>query len=475
MADRRRRKVSSLTARVLTISSVWAVIALVAIGIIITTLYRQGTERGFREVLRAQLYNVVNSVWINREGRLRGEPQFGDLRYSQPQTGWYWIVDPLDGEEQRRLASVSIGGRELEVPSVSEVPFNALYERFYEMEDPFGNEILVVETEVELNDEGRAARFRVTGNHSAVDDDVAAFTQRLVVALIIFGLGSLAANVGGILIGLKPLDSVRRSLENIRNGKSTSLEGEFPREIAPLAGEVNALIETNRRVVDRARMQVGNLAHSLKTPLAVLLNESREMKKEHQVLVSGQVKTMQNQVQTYLDRARIVAQKGSILARVKARPALDRLIRVMQRLNPDLDFRLVITPDGSWLAMEQQDLEEIVGNLLDNAAKFARRTVRVTLTQAEVPPEAKVNPTSEGLWMLLSVEDDGPGLDDGEIVEAMKRGRRLDESKPGTGLGLSIVLEVAREYHGAVALDRSQLGGLRAAVTLPALRKDIVA
>lgn len=470
MATSRPKRVRSLTARVLTVATLWAAIALVVLAVIITTLYRQGTERGFREVLRAQLYNVVNSVWIDNDGDLRGEPEFGDLRYYRPQTGWYWIVETIGGAEPQRMASVSIGGGELERPSLTEIPFNAFYERIYDMTDPYGNEIVVVETEVELNDEGQAARFRLTGNHQVVEQDVAEFTRNLLIAFVLFGLGSLAANAGAILFGLRPLDSVRRSLEKVRNGQSSRLDGEFPREIAPLAGEVNALIDTNRRVVERARMQVGNLAHSLKTPLAVLLNESRQMDKEHGRLVLSQVETMQTQVHTYLDRARIAAQKGSVLARVDAIPVLARVIRVMQRLNADIGFDF--QPGGTdplRLAMEQQDLEEIAGNLLENAAKYANSRVRVRLEpDAEAPVEKDGTPRG-GNWLRLVVEDDGPGLDESEIETAMKRGTKLDESMPGTGLGLSIVHEIASEYRGMTRLDRSPLGGLRACVTLPGL------
>lgn len=474
MAASRPRRVRSLTARVLIVGTVWAAIALVVLALIITTLYRQNTERAFRELLRAQLYNVINSVWINREGELRGEPEFGDLRYYRPQTGWYWIVETIDSEAQQRKSSVSIGAGDLERPALSEEPFNAFYERAYDMVDPYGNHIVVVESEVELNDEGRAARFRLTGNHALVERDVAEFTRNLVIAFAIFGLGSLAANAAAILFGLKPLDSVRRSLESIRNGETTRLDGEFPREIQPLANELNALIDTNHRVVERARMQVGNLAHSLKTPLAVLYNESAVMEPERGKLVATQVETMQTQVQTYLDRARIAAQKGSVLARTDPRPVLERLIRVMERLNPDIAFELEAGEVLPTVAMEQQDLEEIAGNLMENAGKFARSLVRVEVVGDAAAP-AGAGGDGAQRWVALCVEDDGPGLTEDEIAIAMKRGERLDETKPGTGLGLSIVQEIAREYAGAVMLDRSSLGGLRAKVVLPAVKETAAA
>src|SRR5262249_40492712 len=155
-----------------------------------------------------------------------------------------------------------------------------------------------------------------------------------------------------ILLGLKPLDRVRNSLARIRNGDAERLDDDLPREIQPLAHEVNALIESNKRVVERARMQVGNLAHSLKTPIAVLLHDSGQMGVQHRDLIRSQVDVMQGQVQSYLNRARIAAQRESILARTEAEPVLERLLRVMRKLNPDKQFSLSVRPKGLRLAME---------------------------------------------------------------------------------------------------------------------------
>jgi signal transduction histidine kinase len=209
-------------------------------------------------------------------------------------------------------------------------------------------------------------------------------------------------------------------------------------------------------------MQVGNLAHSLKTPIAVLINESRDMTPAHASLVRNQAETMQAQVQTYLDRARIAAQRGSVLARTEAAPVIERLVRVMAKLNRDLDFEADIEPRDVVLAMESQDLEEALGNLVENAAKFARNKVVV-----RVRPDAGAE--GDRPMVRIDIDDDGPGLDEEGMREAMKRGRRLDESKPGTGLGLSIVSEIASEYKGGFSLARADAGGLSARLTLPAL------
>ncbi|QEE47157.1 HAMP domain-containing histidine kinase [Rhizobium sp. WL3] len=461
-------RIRSLTARVLLLATLWSALGLVTIAVAISALYRQGVERGFNNLLRAQLYNVVNSVSIGDGDSLAGSPALGDLRFSQPATGWYWLVEPLGNYATAPLASASLGVANLAVPDVEVTPFDQNYERFYEMADEVGNQIRVAETEVVLDDQGRAARFRVSGNLQVIEDEITFFTSRLYGALALVGIGGLIVNGLAILYGLKPLDRARRALERIRRGEAERIEGDFPSEILPLANEINALIDSNRRIVERARMQVGNLAHSLKTPIAVLLNEARTLDKSQEEVIASQAEAMQAQVSSYLNRARIAAQRDSVLARTEAQPVLERLARVMRKLNADIAFDLFVEPDLTF-AMEQQDVEEVVGNLLENAARFARTKVvtRVVMTTRE-------DDLTDGRrgWIEVVVEDDGPGLAPEQIGEALKRGRRLDESKPGTGLGLSIVKEISGEYQGTFGLSRAGIGGLRAQLILPAVTKD---
>lgn len=460
----------SLTVRVLLLATLWSAASLVTIALVISAFYRQGVERGFNNLLRAQLYNVINSVSIGDGDSLSGSPELGDLRFSQPETGWYWLVEPLGDFAAAPLASTSLGMAELAVPSLEQVPFDEHYERFYPMVDAVGNKLLVAETEVVLDGGDRAARFRVSGNLDVVEEEIGFFSTRLYAGLALFGFGGLVVNGLAILYGLKPLDRARRALEKIRGGEAERIEGDYPREIQPLATEINALIESNRRIVERARMQVGNLAHSLKTPIAVLLNEARGLDKAQAEVVRSQAEAMQAQVASYLNRARIAAQRDSVLARCDAEPVLERLVRVMRRLNPQIDFTLDVA-QGLAFAMEQQDVEETVGNLLENAARFARARVAVMATPAAHEPESAGEGARRG-WIEVTVEDDGPGLAPEQIGEALKRGKRLDESKPGTGLGLSIVKEISSEYQGAFGLSRAPIGGLKAALVLPAVTRD---
>ena len=454
----------SLTLRVVLSVSIWAIAGLVVIAIAISTLYRRDAEKSFRDLLRAHLFNVVNSVSINENKQLAGRPELGDLQFSQPGTGWYWIAEGVGQYKTTPLVSPSLGATPLPEKPASEVPFDIRFQRFYDIKDAAGNSLSVAETEVELDDQGDIVRFRVTGNKAVVEASVAAFNRSLYLALTIFGAGSLLANALAILIGLRPLDRVRNALENIRTGRAERLEGRFPSEIRPLANEVNALIDNNRRIIERARMQVGNLAHSLKTPIAVLLNEARAMTPAHGTLVAQQAEAMQSQVQSYLNRARIAAQRETVLARTEARPVLDRIVRVMQKLNREIEFEMDDKAAGAVLAMEQQDIEEILGNLLENAARFARTSIRVSFVELA---------QQDGRDMAeLAIEDDGPGLEPDEIKEALKRGRRLDESRPGSGLGLSIVSEIVSEYSGRFSLSRGASGGLRASLILPIVAQE---
>nr|WP_156540539.1 HAMP domain-containing sensor histidine kinase [Agrobacterium vitis] len=455
-------------------ATLWYIIALVTMAVVISALYRQGAERSFNDLLRAQLYNVVNSVTVGDGESLSGSPALGDLRFSQPGTGWYWLVEPLGSFNAAPLASTSLGLTNLPVPSFEESPFDQNYERFYGMTDSFGNRLRIAETEVILDESGRAARFRVSGNLKVVEDEITGFSHRLYAVLAMFGVGGLLVNAVTIIFGLKPLDRARRALERIRGGEAERIEGEFPREIEPLANEINALIDSNHRIVERARMQVGNLAHSLKTPIAVLLNEARVLDPPHGEVIKAQASAMQSQVGTYLNRARIAAQRESVLSRAEVEPVLERLVRVMRKLNPDKQFEVQLESQASGqglvLAMESQDLEEILGNLLENAARHSETTVTVT---ARIAPTGEVGlDPGRRAWLEIIVEDDGPGLDPDQIGEALKRGRRLDESKPGTGLGLSIVKEITSEYQGKLGLSRGVNGGLLARLVLPALSRD---
>ncbi|MER8560499.1 ATP-binding protein [Mesorhizobium sp. C280B] len=457
----------SVAFRVIAFSTVWAILTLVVIFTLITTLYRQASERGFDSLLSAHLFNLIGSVGVSESGQLTGAPDLGDLRFSEPNSGWYWSVEPASEGVHGDLHSSSMT-KAIPSPSVAEVPFNASFQRSYSADGIEGEQLEVFESEFVLDAKNRAARFRVMGNQTELEQEIATFQRRLLTYLSLFGVGMIAINAIAILLGLQPLRRVRNALAMVREGTAQRLDGRFPAEIEPLANETNALIENNRRIVERSRTQVGNLAHSLKTPLAVLLNEGRALGGAKGQLIAEQAASMQKQVDHYLQRARVAAQRDSVVYRTPVAPLVQRMVRVLQKLNPQTALSLSLPATDIVFAGEREDLEELLGNLFDNAMKWARSAVAVSVK----PISSKGGAGTEGAANLfeISIEDDGPGIPDDKAREVLQRGRRLDETKPGSGLGLAIVADLVNEYGGSLALERSVMGGLKAMVRLRSLQ-----
>lgn len=448
----------SLAFRVIAISTAWAVVTLIVISTVISTLYRQASERSFDSLLSAHLFNLIGSVGLTEGGFLEGSPNLGDLRFSQLNSGWYWAVEPVSEDVKGALSSASML-QSVAAPSVIDVPFDDAFQRRYVATGPSDESLVVVESEILLDNQNRIARFRLMGNKSELEREISIFERRLFFYLGLFGAGMIAINAAAILFGLRPLRQVRNALAMVREGSAQRLDGPFPAEIAPLANETNALIENNRRLVERARTQVGNLAHSLKTPLAVLLNEGRALGGAKGSLIVDQSSAMQQQIDHYLRRARLAAQRDSVVYRTPVGPVMERMVRVFEKLGRGLTITLTLPATEVVFAGEGEDLEEIVGNLLENATKWARNEIDVAVTP--LPSEV-----GEAGRFLIEISDDGPGIPDEKARDALKRGRRLDETKPGTGLGLAIVSELVSEYGGRLLLERSERGGLKVVVEL---------
>jgi signal transduction histidine kinase len=254
------------------------------------------------------------------------------------------------------------------------------------------------------------------------------------------------------------LRRVREALARIRDGTAQSLEGDFPKEIAPLAAELNSLIAHSAEVVARARTHVSNLAHFLKTPLSVLASEADAAGPSPLAdQVRRQVFTMRRQVDHYLKRARAAGNVSALGNRTPVEPVLADLTRVLSRIHQTRGIEIEMTcPPNLFFRGERQDLEEMAGNLIDNACKWARHEVHVTARR-------------QGAQLVLDIEDDGPGLSPAERQKVGTRGERLDESVPGSGLGLAIVRDISKLYGGFFVLEASPHGGLLARLTLPAI------
>jgi signal transduction histidine kinase len=459
-------RLNSLALRLIAASALWSAVALVVAGFILISLYRQAVERAFDDRLSVHLTTLVSAIAadpaaggngaLSDPGNL-GEPRFG-LLYS----GWYWQVG-LQGTRQPVLTSQSLFSDILDLGALDrrerDVPRDLTTGA---LAGPLGQSLRVLERTIILDD-GKSYEVAVAGDYGELEAQVAAFRNSVILTLAIFGAGLILAVFMQIRWGLRPLDRVRRGLANLRSGAETRFEGPFPAEIEPLAKELNALLESNQEVIERARTQVGNLAHALKTPLSVIVNEARAGTGPLAAKVAEQAELMRTQINHYLDRARIAASANVIGVVTDAAPVLERLARVMNRIHGDRGVTVSVSvPAEARFKGEQQDLEEIVGNLVDNACKWASREIEITATYS--PPRGSL---AFGSLKIL-IDDDGPGLDAGQMSEATRRGRRLDESKPGSGLGLSIVTDLVALYQGRFTLSRSPKGGLRAEIDLPA-------
>ena len=448
----------SLTKRVVILSSLWTMLAIILLGWLLLSQFRSGADRNFGELQQAQLFSLIGAVTVDEDNNISGAPNLGNSSFLRPDSGWFWRVELIDAGERGVISSPSIAGRSFNRPSLKEVPYGPDFSRNFISTDGKSDEMRVLESEIDLGSD-LIALFQVGGNNTEFEGEIRSFAVRTITLLGVFGIGAVVINMMIILYGLSPLDRIRQALSDIRDGKSEALEGDFPSELAPMVEEMNTLVDNNRRIVERARTQVGNLAHSLKTPIAVLLNEGEAGKPVAPNIVVQQAANMQTQVQHYLSRARIAAQLGSVTYRTKVSESLRRICSVMQKLNPDKVIKLELPNTEPLFAGEREDLEEIVGNLLENACKWGESQIRVS---AVVHAVSNANSKIE-----IVVEDDGPGIPEKDYDMALKRGQRLDESVPGTGLGLSIVADMTDAYGGEIVLAKSKLGGLQISIFLP--------
>jgi signal transduction histidine kinase len=444
----------SLAFRLTLVAAAGSAVALLIAGILFTSLFQRAVERNFDERLDALLRALVGTG-LSAEGVVvEAAGALGEPRFALPQSGWYWqIRDAATGEVV--AASPSLFGDSL---PATPLPQDDGSVRVASLEGPGGQRLRAMERLV-VTGPGRAHAVLVAGDYGSLAGDIGRFGATVALTLGAFGLLLAAGAALLVRYGLRPLRDVRRALRSVRLGEAATLQGDYPIEIAPLVNDLNALLTSNREIIERARTQVGNLAHALKTPLAVLQNEARAAQGPLATKVGEQAAVMRDHINYYLDKARMAAQSNVIGVVTPVAPVVDGLARVMRKVHSERDLSLeTVVPADLRFRGERQDLEEMAGNLIDNACKWAAGRVRVS---------GKDGADGRRRDLVLVVEDDGPGLAEGERAAALARGARLDESVPGSGLGLAIVGELVRVYGGRLDLDASPMGGLAARLTLP--------
>jgi signal transduction histidine kinase len=450
---------NSLAFRLFASSAAWTLVVLPATAFLLVSIYRTAVERNFDARLNVYMTSLVASSTMGGARQPEEPAALGEPVFTIPFSGWYWQVKALDGSPRPLYVSDSLLDQQLELPSQSEIPPDQSLTRRAYTQGPEGQRLRVVEREIRpAGPNSTPYSYAIAGDGAEIDRDLSEFTHLLIAALGVLGLGLLAATYFQVRFGLSPLSGIRKSLAEIRSGQAEKLEGELPYEIRPLQQELNALIQSNREIVDRARTHVGNLAHALKTPLSVISNEARAQEGALAAKVVEQAEVMRTQITHHLDRARVAARSSLIGDTANVDDVLQGLKRALDRIYGERMLDLEVSAsEGLKFQGEKQDFEEMVGNLLDNACKWASSQVK-----------ASARPTEGKRRFTVVIDDDGPGLTEEQRKKVVKRGQRLDESKPGSGLGLSIVADLAHLYKGRFELEPSPDGGLRARLELPA-------
>ncbi|WP_439497403.1 sensor histidine kinase [Bosea sp. (in: a-proteobacteria)] len=448
----------SLGARLFLSAAVCCALVLVLAGFGLTTFYRRSAERGFDERLSVYIKELVADLAAPPETERQAIGDLGEPRFDLPLSGWYWQIVRLDGERPVVRTSRSLVGGQLPKLLDQQLVPNPRGLRESYVSGPDERSLRIIEREIDVGEDGRFT-VGVAAPADEIDGDIRDFRLTLTLTFLLLGLALVASTLIQVRFGLRPLVRLSTAVGTVRTGEAARIAGKYPPDLAPLAGELNQLIDANREILERARTQVGNLAHALKTPLSVMINEAEAGDPQLPQTVRAQTAVMRDQVQYYLDRARAAALSGALGSVTEVAPSLDALIRTFAKISQGRD----ITGSHSIPAHvrfrgEKQDLEEMLGNLLDNAFKWAQSRVEVSLASG----------VEDGRIALL-IDDDGPGLPPDALVDVLKRGRRLDETTPGSGLGLSIVVDLAKLYGGNLSLERAPLGGLRARLLLPSL------
>jgi signal transduction histidine kinase len=456
-------RANSLALRLFVSATAWAVVILLITGFVLSSLYRQGVERAFDRRLGVYLRTLVADVAAPEEAGGKFPQSLGDPVFELPLSGWYWQVTRLDPGKTDVRASRSLwdGG----LPHLQDLGIAAGVDGSREgyVKGPEDQRLRLAERTIDLGDDGHYL-VAVAGDAAEISDETRSFDQALIITFALLAAVLLLTTMFQVRFGLAPLKRITDSLAAIRSGTAERLSGQFPEEIAPLARETNALIDANREIVERARTHVGNLAHALKTPLSVMVNEaSTHGQDPFAQKVLEQADIMRDQVARHLERARLAARHTVVGSVTDVAGVVDALARTMGKIHRDRGIAVEVRNDAeARFRGERPDLEEMVGNLVDNACKWASSQVAIEVVR-EQPATPGANAT-----VRITVDDDGRGLSPSEREQVAKRGRRLDETKPGSGLGLSIVVELASLYGGELTLDSAPLGGLRAELTLPA-------
>jgi signal transduction histidine kinase len=444
---------ASLAGRLVMGAAAIITVALVAAAVVLPQLYRDGLEDQLDAELGYLLDKLIARVSSDEDRKLVETEPMTERDYEQVYSGYYWQIT---SNGMVVLASRSLGGWNIAPTPARDVRQNVIEDITFTRPPDGPQRLRVVSRTIPAENLDTNLTYTVASRRSVLDENIEDF--RVTIVLTILGLGLVLVGTFWLQVrfGLGPLRRIPKALATIRSGENDRLTGSFSSEVEPLVHEINALLDHNAEVVERARTHVGNLAHALKTPIAVLTNEAGGQKGPLADTVKAQIGIMKEQVDHHLSRARMAARAGVLGARTSVMPIVEGLARTLEKIYRERGITISVGgPPAIAFRGERQDLEEMLGNLLDNACKHAKSRVAVKAKERE------------GGHLRIEIGDDGPGIPAEQRRVAQKRGVRLDEKAPGSGLGLSIVNDIAEIYGGSFTLDASEWGGVLAILDLP--------
>lgn len=439
----------SLARRMLLIAAAWIGVLLLLGGVALDRTINSLLTDQFDEQLEYVLTSMIGSAEIGPEGEVYFNRALGDQRFLEPNSGLYWQIS---GDGHESWPSRSLWDRTLELSGER----HDYRPRYYNTEQFEEEPLRVVERTLRLPGSNTEWQFAVAAARGELDAQIADSRAILVWSFVVLGVGLFCMVALQTWYGLVPLRRVRKAIARIRTTGANRVTDPLPQEVQPMVEELNALLAHTDRQAEEARTHAGNLAHALKTPLTVLTNAASAGAPDLNEAVLREVATMRRHVDHHLARARALGRRAIGLSRTNVMDSARAVERAVARLYPAVRFDIAGSPAAE-VAIERQDLDEVLGNLLENAAKYGGGSVFLTVDAEPGGPNCTI-------W----VEDDGLGIPEQQRDGMFGRGARLDTGKPGTGLGLAIVRDVVGIYGGTVDLDESEdLGGVLVRLHLP--------
>ena len=446
-----RRRTGSLSRRIVGVAALWISALLLTGGFALDRVLSRSIIDNFDNQLVLLLNkSLIAASEIGPDGEVRFNRPPADQRFLEPYSGLYFQIS---GAGADTFASRSLWDRRLRLGGLHNDVEPHLYDSG---EFGLGEPLRIAERDAILPGSNVRWRFQVAQSRETINQQIHRLRSTLFWSFLALGIGLLVLVALQTFYGLWPLRGVRREVAAIRSGEATRISQDFPTEVRPLTEEINQLLEHNEAQAEEARRHAGNLAHALKTPLTVITNAATARAPDLADTVCREALVMRRQVDHHLARARAIGRRASAQARARVWESLEAVQRAVDRLYEGVTVDIAGN-HASEVRVERQDLDEMLGNLVENAAKYGGGRVFVTVE----PRDSMID---------ILIEDDGPGIAEADRGSLFSRGARLDTTgKPGTGLGLAIVRDVAEIYGGKIHLEESEdLGGLLARLTLPA-------